>query len=574
MTHEAHADRRGFISRYIFSTDHKVIGIQFLLSSLVWLFIGGALALAVRWQLAWPWSTMPIVGERLFPEQGGSITPKFYNALFTMHGSIMVFLVIIPMLLGAFANFLIPLQIGARDMAFPVLNMMAYWVMWPAYFFFGVAFFVAGGGPEAGWTSYPPLSTVTGRDGQIAWLLGVTFAGMSSMLGSINYMTTIVNLRAPGLTMFRLPLTIWALFITSFLQAFAVPVLTAAGLMLLADRTAGTAFFDATAVAGAPIMWQHLFWFYSHPAVYIMVLPAMGIVSEVFATFCRKPIFGYKPMVFSLWSIALLGNIVWGHHMFVSGMSPAAAFAFQISTIFIALPSAVKVFNWIGTMWGGRVQAKSPMLYAIGFVSVFILGGLSGIFMAIVPVDMPMHDTTYIVAHFHFILAGSSLFGIFAGIAYWYPKMFGRMLNEPLSKLHFMLTYVFLIGTFLTMHQTGWGGQPRRVADPYFSERFLEFLPLNRFMTYCAFGMGFSQILLVVNMLWSRVFGRVAGPNPWNANTLEWAAPSPPPHGNWGDEMPVVLRGPHEYSVPGASEDYLPQFQQPKNEFAAAGEER
>jgi cytochrome c oxidase subunit I len=574
MNHEAHADDRGFVSRYIFSRDHKVIGIQFLISSLVWLFVGGALALAVRWQLAFPWSTMPIIGAELFPEQGGSITPKFYNMLFTMHGSVMVFLVIIPLLLGAFANYLIPLQIGARDMAFPTLNMLAYWVMWPAYVCFGLAFFAAGGGPESGWTSYPPLSAVAGRDGQVLWILGVTFSGASSMLGSINYMTTIVNLRAPGLSMFRLPLTVWALFITSFLQAFAVPVLTAAGLMLLADRTLGTAFFDAQAVSGAPIMWQHLFWFYSHPAVYIMVLPAMGIVSEIISNFSRKPIFGYRPMVYSLWAIALLGNIVWGHHMFTSGMNPAAAMAFQISTIFIALPSAVKVFNWIGTMWGGRIQAAPPMLYAIGFVSVFILGGLSGIVMAIVPIDLHIHDTYYIVAHFHFILAGSSLLGIFAGITYWYPKMFGRMLNETLSKLHFTLTYVFLIGTFLTMHQLGLAGMPRRLADPHFSERLAGLLPLNRFMTYCAIGMGVSQILLVVNMIWSRFFGKIAGPNPWRANTLEWSAPSPPPHGNWGDDLPVVLRGPHEFSVPGASEDFLPQSQRPRTELASVGEER
>jgi cytochrome c oxidase subunit I len=573
MNHDHHADARGFISRYIFSTDHKVIGIQFLLSSIVWLFIGGALALAVRWQLAFPWSTMPIIGTALFPETGGAITPRFYNMLFTMHGSIMVFLVIIPMLLGAFANYLIPLQIGARDMAFPRLNMVAYWVMWPAYVCFGLAFFAEGGGPESGWTSYPPLSLLAPRDGQILWILGVTFSGLSSMMGSINYMTTIVNLRAPGMTMFRLPLTIWALFITSFLQAFAVPVLTAAGLMQLADRTVGTAFFDP-GVAGAPVMWQHLFWFYSHPAVYIMVLPAMGIVSEIITTFSRKPVFGYLPMVYSMWAIALLGNIVWGHHMFSSGINPAAAMAFQISTIAIAIPSAIKVFNWIGTMWGGRLQANSPMLYAVGFVSIFILGGMSGIVMAIVPVDLQIHDTLFIVAHFHFILAGSSLFGIFAGIAYWYPKMFGRMLNEPLSKLHFVLTYAFLVGTFLTMHQLGLAGMLRRVSDPYFSERFMAFQPMNKFMTWCAIGMGFSQLLLVVNMLWSRFFGRVAGSNPWHANTLEWSAPSPPPHGNWGDEIPVVLRGPHEYSVPGASEDYLPQAHEDRDLIASAGDER
>ncbi len=387
--HAEHAHAGGFFSTYVFSRDHKIIGIQFLFSTLLWFLVGGILALAVRWQLAYPWAEMPILGQLMHPAEGGQIAPETYSMLFTMHATVMIFLVIIPILAGAFGNFLIPLMIGAEDMAFPTLNMLSYWFMWPAFVAFGMSFLV-GSAPGAGWTSYPPLSLTQMSEWwlepQVLWLTGLTFVGIASMMGSVNYLTTIIQMRAPGMTMFHLPMTIWAMFITAILQAFALPVLTAAGFMQLADLTLGTGFFipegwsaGNTAPAsggGQPLLWQHLFWFYSHPAVYIMILPAMGMVSDMISTFARKPLFGYKPMVYSIAGIAGLGFIVWGHHMFVSGMSPVLGMTFMVATMFIALPSAIKVFNWLGTIWGAKIQFTTPMLFALSFVSMFIIGGL------------------------------------------------------------------------------------------------------------------------------------------------------------------------------------------------------
>lgn len=579
----AHHHELSFLQKYVFSQDHKVIGIQFLFSSLFWLLVGGALALGVRWQLAFPWTNVPIVGPLLFSSEGGAMSPEFYTMLFTMHASVMIFLVIIPFLLGAFANFLIPLQIGYKDMAFPVLNMMSYWFMWPAFISFGVSFFVEGGAAAAGWTSYPTLSALTAIDpvtkaglaapgsyhGQTFWLLGVTFVGVSSMMGSVNYMTTIINCRAPGMTMFRMPLSVWALFITAILQAYALPVLTAVGFMLLFDRTLHTRFFIPNDLfvngelirggAGYPLLWQHLFWFYSHPAVYIMLLPAMGMVSEVISTFSRKPIFGYRPMIYSIAGIAGLGFVVWGHHMFTSGMNPALGMTFMVTTVFIALPSAIKTFNWLGTMWGGNLQPKAQMLHAVGFVSLFIIGGLSGIFMAATPVDVYIHDTYFVVAHFHYVLAGGSLFGTFCGIVHWFPKMFGRMMNEFWSKVHFALSFLFMNGTFFTMHQLGAAGMPRRLANPYDYDYLAHLLPMNQFMTICAIGMGLSQIILLTNMFYSIFWGPKAPRNPWHATTLEWYTSSPPPHGNF-EHIPTVYRGPHEFGSPLTKADFLPQW--------------
>lgn len=591
--HGAHGHHElSFVKKYVFSTDHKIIGMQFLFTTLLMLMVGGALALGVRWQLAFPWTNMPIFGS-WFANTGGQISPEFYTMLFTMHATVMIFLVIIPVLAGAFGNFLIPLMIGADDMAFPVLNMLSYWFMIPAIACFGLSFYF--GGAAAGWTSYPLLADLraaapSSGSAQTFWLLGVTLVGVSSMMGSVNYMTTIINMRAPGMTLFRMPLTIWSMFITAILQAFALPVLTAAGFMQFFDRMdvggwfegIHTVFFipsglvinnaDPTVGGGQPLLWQHLFWFYSHPAVYIMLLPAMGMTSDMLACMCRKPIFGYKPMVFSMSAIAGLGFIVWGHHMFTSGMNPALGMTFMLSTIMIALPSAVKVFNWIGTIWGGRLQFNTVTLNCAAFISMFIVGGLSGIFMAAVPVDIYFHDTYIIVAHFHYIVFGTTLFGVFGAIQFWYPKMFGRKMNETLGKWHFFLSFVGFNGAFFPMHMLGIAGFPRRYADPYIHPYLEHLLPLNQFITISAIIMGVGQFLLLYNFGTSWFLGEKVNRNPWNANGLEWFAPSPPGHGNF-DIPPVCYRGPYEYSNPNHPEkDHWMQTDPPKGKKKPGGD--
>src|SRR5262245_58396253 len=580
--HAEHHEK-GFISTYIFSTDHKIIGIQFLFSTLIFLIVGGLLAMAVRWQLAFPWRPMPVVGKVAFSETAGQISPEFYTMLFTMHASVMIFFVVIPMLAGAFGNFTIPLMIGAPDMAFPKLNMMSYWFMWPAFIIMLASFFVEGGAAAAGWTSYVTLASVPqaapgSLHGQTLWLLSLIFVGVSSLMGSINYITTIVNMRAPGMHFFRMPMTTWALFITAILQAFALPVLTAALFMQLIERTLGTSFFTPDNLVvnnqwvgpggGRVLLWQHLFWFYSHPAVYIMILPAMGMVSDIISTFSRKPLFGYRPMVYSVAGIAGLGFIVWAHHMFMSGMNPMLAMGFMVSTMMIALPSAVKVFNWLSTLWEGNIQFTSAMLNAIAFVSLFIIGGLSGIFMAATPVDIHIHDTYFIVGHIHYVLFTGSIFAIFGGIYYWYPKMFGRLMNEFWGKVHFAVTFIAANLTFFPMHILGVGGLPRRYAA-YDSPRLEQFHGLNVFITMSAFTLGVVQIIFVVNFFYSLFFGKKAGRNPWNANTLEWSAPSPPPHGNF-EHTPTVYRGPYEYASPDVTEDYLPQWRKLDRETSHA----
>ncbi|MFO0891311.1 MAG: cbb3-type cytochrome c oxidase subunit I [Isosphaeraceae bacterium] len=571
-----HPAPSNFLTKYIFSQDHKIIGIQFLFSGLIFFVLGGLLAMAVRWQLAWPWKPVPILSQALWsdPSLGYQMPPEFYNKLFTMHATIMIFFVIIPLLTGAFGNFLIPLMIGARDMAFPKLNMFSYWFMAGLH---ADHLLLPGGrgAAEAGWTSYPILSiarwaTPGSLNGQTFWLMALLFAGISSLMGSINYITTIVMLRAPGMKMFRMPMTVWAMFITAILQAFALPVLTSALIMQTLDRIIGTNFFspvgwtvaNAPPVTGGggPLLYQHLFWFYSHPAVYIMILPGMGMVSDIISTFSRKPLFGYKPMVLAIAGIAGLGFIVWGHHMFQSGMNPALGATFMLSTMMIALPSAIKVFNWLGTMWGGRIQYTSAMLNAIAFVAMFIIGGLSGIFMAATPVDIHIHDTYFIVGHIHYVLFGGSTFAIFAGIYYWFPKMFGRMMNERLGIIHFILTFIFFNGTFFLMHIIGMHGHPRRIADPtiYPYLQGAGITGMNQFMTINSFLLGLSQLIIVYNFVASLFIGPKASTNPWHANTLEWSTASPPPHYNF-ERLPTVYHAPYEYSIPGVKEDYLPQ---------------
>jgi len=578
---------RQFINTYVFSKDHKIIGLQFLFTTLLWFLVGGLLALGIRWQLAFPWQSVPVIGNLLFAAEGGQMSPEFYTTLFTMHATVMIFFVIIPILAGAFGNYLIPLMIGADDMAFPTLNMLSYWFMWPAFFCIIMSFMNPPYGAGAGWTSYPPLSSVSAAapgsaSAQTWWLLAVTLVGVSSMMGSVNYMTTILQMRAPGLTMFRLPLTIWAMFITAILQAFALPVLTAAGFMQIFDRMAGSGFFvpeglvinnaDAESGGGQPLLWQHLFWFYSHPAVYIMILPAMGMVSDILACFARKPIFGYKPMVYSISGIAGLGFIVWGHHMFVSGMNPMLGLTFMVATMMIALPSAVKVFNWLGTIWGGDIKFTTPMLFALSFVSMFVIGGLSGIFMAATPVDIFIHDTYFIVAHFHYVLFSGTAMAVFGSIYFWFPKMFGRKMNETAGKWHFFLTFTFLNGTFFLMHILGAVGFPRRLADPYHYATFKHLLPMNQFITYCAIGMVASQVIFAANFFYSIFKGPKVGRNPWNANGLEWMAPSPPGHGNF-DFQPIVYRGPYEYNSPEVETDFYPQTQPPPDGVEPAADE-
>jgi len=576
-----------FISTYVFSKDHKMIGLQFLFTTLLWFIVGGLLALGIRWQLAYPWSDMPIIGGRLFSAEGGQISPEFYTTLFTMHATVMIFFVIIPILAGAFGNYLIPLMIGADDMAFPTLNMLSYWFMWPAFICIGISFLTPPYGAGGGWTSYPPLSAVRAaapgsQMAQTWWLMGVTLVGISSMMGSVNYMTTIIQMRAPGLSMFRLPLTIWSMFITAVLQAFALPVLTAGGVMQILDRMLGTGFFvpeglivnnaDMITGGGQPLLWQHLFWFYSHPAVYIMILPAMGMVSDILSCFARKPIFGYKPMVYSISGIAGLGFIVWGHHMFVSGMNPMLGMTFMVSTMMIALPSAVKVFNWLGTIWGGKIEFTTPMLFSLSFVSMFVIGGLSGIFMAATPVDIFIHDTYYIVAHFHYVLFCGTAMAVMGAIYFWFPKMFGRAMNETAGKWHFFLTFLFMNGTFYLMHILGAVGFPRRLADPYHYETFKHLLPMNRFITWCAIGMVVSQIIFAVNFFYSIFKGQKVGRNPWRCNSIEWFCPSPPVgHGNF-DAQPIVYRGPYEYGSPEVDTDHYPQTQPPPDGVTSSEE--
>ena len=551
-----------FWTKYIFSQDHKIIGIQFMLMSFLFMILGGFLAMMVRWQLAYPDSAVPMAN--LFPKgvlEEGHITPPVYNQLFTMHGTIMIFFVIIPMLTGAFGNYLIPLMIGARDMAFPKLNMLSYWVFIPAGVIMMYSFFVPQGPAASGWTNYPPLSydpqwTGVGK-GQTLWLVALLISGTSSIMGSLNYITTIVNMRAPGMSFFRLPLSIWALFVTAILQLMATPVLASALGMLLLDKTLGTHFFAPTG-GGQVILWQHVFWFYSHPAVYIMILPAMGFASDVLATFARKPIFGYKAMAYSMMGIAGLGFIVWGHHMFQSGMNPTLGTAFMMSTMLIAVPSAIKTFNWLGTLWKGNIQLTSAMLHGLAFVAMFIIGGLSGIFMANAPVDLFIHDTYFIVAHLHYVLFGGSMFGIFAAVFYWFPKMFGRSMNETVGKIHFVLTFIFYNLTFFPMHFVGVGGMMRRIYDPTQYEFLKPWQPMNVFMTHSAFMLGASQLIFMVLFTYSMFKGKKVDRNPWHANSLEWVADSPPPHGNFGD-IPTVHRGPYEYSSPETKEDFYPQ---------------
>ncbi len=547
-----HDDSRGFWSRCVFSTDHKVIAKQYLSLALFWALLGGATAYLIRWQLAHPDTEAP---------GWGYIAPDVYNALITMHGTIMVFFVAMPILLAAFGNYLIPLMIGARDMAFPRLNMLSFWVFFLASAVLIASFFVPGGPAAAGWTGYPPLSAkmeYTGVGwGMNLWLVALALEFASFLLGGVNFLTTTMNMRAPGMSFFRLPLIVWMQLTAAVIFMLSVGPLIAGAVMLLMDRILGTTFYLPEG-GGEPLLWQHLFWFFGHPEVYVILLPGLGIVLEVISVFSRKPVFAYRAIIYATIIAGFLSFIVWAHHQYVSGLDPRLAMPFSITTIIISVPFAFVVFAIIATLWRSSIQFATPMLFAVGSLSVFIFGGLTGIFNGSAPLDIYLHDTYFVVAHFHYTLFSVVFFGGFAGIYFWFPKMFGRMMNEALGKIHFWLTFVFFNAVFIPMHLVGLRGMVRRIANPMQYEFLKPLEPLNMFITLAAILLLISQIIFVINFFWSLVRGKAAERNPWQANTLEWTTDSPPPHENFAT-APMVYRGPYEYSSPETSEDWLPQ---------------
>ncbi len=562
----------GFIRKYIFSTDHKVIGIQYFFLALTSVVVGMLLSVLMRFHLLWPAAKLPFL-------QGGVMTPAQYLSLVTMHGTMMVFFVLTTAPQAGFGNYFLPIQIGAPDMAFPHLNMLSFWVTFLAFLSLMAAFFVPDGAPSAGWTAYTPLSGLgqaTGPGegwGQTMWIVSISLFCLASLLGALNFIATLIDMRAPGMSLMRMPLTCWGWFVTAILALLAFGVLLAGGILLFLDRTAGTSFFLPSGLVltdqlqshsgGSPLLWQHLFWFFGHPEVYIAILPGMGVASHVLSTFCRKPIFGYKAMVIAINAIGILGFMVWGHHMFVSGMNPYSAFAFSVMTMAIGVPSAIKTFNWISTLWGSKIHFDVPMLFALGFVSLFVSGGLSGLFLAQPAVDNLLHATYYVVAHFHLVMGVASIFGMFAATYFWFPKMFGRMMNPTLGKIHFWFTFVGAYCIFMPMHFLGLVGGIRRYAD-YTAISYLQSLrPLTMFVTFAAFVTVTAQLLFLFNLFWSLKNGAVAGKNPWNATTLEWITASPPPHDNFAGQYPSVYRGPYEFSVPGVREDFIPQNLEP-----------
>ncbi len=556
------------VRRYVFSTDHKVVGLQYFFLALTAVSVGVILSLLMRFHLVWPAAHLPFITS-------GIMTPEQYLALVTMHGTIMIFFVLTTAPQAGFGNYFLPIQIGAPEMAFPRLNMLSFWLTLTAFLCVLAAFAVPGGAPISGWTAYPPLSgigEITGPGeglGQTLWLVGILIFSAASLLGSLNFIATTIDMRAPGMTLMRMPLTVWAWLVTAILSLLAFSVLFAGGILLLLDRSAGTSFFIPGNLVvngevqghagGSPLLWQHLFWFFGHPEVYIAILPGMGVVSGILANFSRKPVFGYRAMAFALCAIGFLGFLVWGHHMFVSGMNPYSGLAFSLLTVSIGVPSAIKTFNWLGTLWGGRIQLHTPMLFAIGFVSFFITGGLSGIFLAQPAVDTMLHATYYVVAHLHIVMGVAAIFGIFAATYFWFPKMFGRAMSEPLGKLHFWLTFAGVYCIFMPMHFLGIAGGIRRYADAGGAKYLLGLQPLHEFITVAAFITGAAQLIFFWNFFRSLRFGERAAANPWNATTLEWITSSPPPADNFGGEFPCVYRGPYEYSLPGEASDFLPQ---------------
>jgi cytochrome c oxidase subunit 1 len=588
-THDAvhrHPAPTSFIRKYIFSLDHKVIGIQYIILALAAVLVGMTMSVLMRMNLSWPGTNWPILGT-LFPggAPDGMMTPEFYLSLVTMHGTIMVFFVLTTAPQGGFGNYFLPIQIGAEDMAFPVLNMLSFWVTLVGFIVILAAIFFSGAestvGPIGGWTGYAPLSALPNSGpgqgmGMNLWIISIAIFCVGSLLGALNFITTLLNMRTRGMSLMRMPLTCWAWFTTAVLALLSFPVLLGGGILLLLDRVAGTSFFIPGGLyvsgvlsgtspnfpahtGGSPILWQHLFWFFGHPEVYIAILPGMGATSHILSTFARKPVFGYRAMVFAIFAIGLLGFFVWGHHMFISGMSPYSAMTFSILTLSIGVPSAVKTFNWLGTLWGAKIRFHTPMLFAIGFVSLFVAGGITGLVLGQTSLDLPMHDTYFVPAHFHLVMGVASIFGMFAAIYFWFPKMFGRFMHEGLGKLHFWITFVGVYCIFVPMHTMGMVGMPRRFAQFTEYEFLASLHPLVVFVSISAIITVLVQFLFYFNLVWSIFKGKKASDNPWEATTLEWITATPPPHDNFAGVLPTVYRGPYEFAVPGAANDYMMQ---------------
>jgi cytochrome c oxidase subunit 1 len=562
---------RGFWRRYIFSTDHGVIGKQYYFLALFSVLVAMILSWLMRAHLAWPRLAIPGLGEVSGAgAPGGVMTPEYYLSLVTMHGTLMIFFVLTTAPQSGFGNCFLPAQIGAAEMAFPRLNRLSFWLTFASLAVLLSSFFVRGGPATSGWTAYPPLSglgSITGPGegmGQNLWFVSIGLFCIASLAGAVNLITTTLDLRARGMTLMRMPLTCWAWFVTAILTLLSFAVLLAACILLMLDRMAGASFFIPGGLivssqmirghsGGSPLLWEHLFWFFGHPEVYIAILPGMGLTSHLLSCFSRKPVFGYGAMVWATIAIGFLGFLVWGHHMFVSGMNPYSAFAFSVLTVSIAVPSAVKTFNWLGTLWGGRLRPTTAMLFALGFVSIFVSGGLSGLFLAEPPVDVQLHATYFVVAHFHLVMGVAAIFGVFGGTYFWFPKMFGRMMNETLGKIHFILTFIGAYCVFMPMYFLGMAGNVRR--DAQFVDQYLQpLMPLHRFITVAALVTGAVQLIFIFNLFWSMFRGEKAGENPWEATTLEWAASTAPT-----GEGRVVYRGPYEYGVPGRKKDYVMQ---------------
>jgi cytochrome c oxidase subunit 1 len=563
-----------FWQKYVFSTDHKVIGLQYLITSFIFLLIGFTLVGLMRWQLAFPGKPIPFFGPLLSGiwAPGGVMSPNLYNSLGAMHGTIMVFLGIVPLGVGAFGNYVLPLQIGAPDMAFPRLNMASYWMYLPGGLMMLSSFLLPGGAAQSGWTSYPPLSIV--NPGQTMWLVSMVVIITSSLVGSINFIVTTINMRAPGLSLFRMPIFVWAQLVTAVLLLLAFPPLEAASVLQLMDRVAHTSFYMpanlvifgqswGSSGGGQPLLWQHLFWFLAHPEVYVLILPAMGIVAEIIANNTRKELHGYKIIVYSMIFLGVMSFIVWAHHMFLSGMSPALGNFFLVTTMIISVPSVAILTAFIYSLQGGSIRFTTPMLFALAFLPMFGIGGLTGLPLGLTVTDIYLHDTYYVIGHFHYVVVTGSIIALMGGVYHWFPKWYGRHMNETLGKIHFWTTILCMNGVFFPMFIMGLAGAQRRLYDPTAQLHNLTTQPMNIVSSISAWCLFVAQFPFIYNFFHSMFHGEKAVENPWEATTLEWACPSPPPHGNF-EKMPTVFRGPYEYSMPGRKLDWSAQHLSPE----------